>query len=325
MRTLTAALLLITILHGHTQTMPQPRNSAMMAYHSGLKEVLVYGGSSHSRSSTTLRDSVLWSWNGLRWKKVSVAPSLRTDAALAYDPKTKQVLLHGGSFDYSRDKGFQYTDTWAFNGSTWARLNSDFPDGHFHHSAAAFNPSENAMILFGGYNAVRESLSSDTWILTKSGWKKMDVSGNIPPARNLHSFFYDEHSQSAYILGGDYLQPQTLRDLWRLKDRKWSRVTDSVPFEFANPQGAVAVANGDLIAFASNYHTGQSETWLWSQAKNQWTRIDTTNPSPRNHASLCYDPVRKCVVLFGGEIGIESLNEVWELSMATLKWKQIKY
>lgn len=318
-------ILFLTSISAHAQQTPEPRNSAMMIYHSGLKEIILYGGSTHSRSSTTMRDSVLWSWNGSRWKKISVAPSLRADAVLTFDSKSRRVLLHGGSFDYSRDKGREYTDTWAFDGSAWMQLSPDCPTAHLHHSAGAYTVSENALVIFGGYSAAKESLSSETWKLTNSGWEKISVTANVPPARNLHSFFYDAYSQSGYLLGGSQMQSDTLHDLWRLKDGKWSRENESVPFEFANPQGAVAVDNGDIIAFASNYHSKQSETWRWSQAKKQWTKLDTANPSPRNHASLCYDPKRKCVVLFGGEIGIESVSEIWELSITNLTWKQIKY
>jgi hypothetical protein len=113
--------------------------------------------------------------------------------------------------------------------------------------------------------------------------------------------------------------------MWRFKDRTWTRINSVLPFELANTHGVVVITNGDLIAFAGSYHTNKNETWLWHNEKNQWTKIKSASPSPRNNASLCFDPVRNCVVLFGGEIGIECVNELWEFSIPSLTWRQVKY
>lgn len=324
MRILLASFLVVAAQFTFGQSVPSPRNSAMMVFHNSLKEVIVYGGSSHSRSSTIMRDSILWSWNGTRWKQLAKAPSLRTDATLVYDSKSDRLLLHGGAFDYSRYKGIQYEDTWSYNGKSWRLENDNFSGGHIFHSAGIFYEPENALMLFGGYYAAEETISADLRILHASGWGKFKVLGKTPPARNLHAFLYDPQSKSAIVLGGDPMQPETLKDMWSFKDGSWTCLTNDLPFDFANTHGAVVVSNGDVIAFNGNHHTGKNDTWLWHRELNKWEKLTTANPSPRNHASLCFDPIRKCVVMFGGEIGIESVNEVWELSMESLTWKQIK-
>ena len=64
-----------------------------------------------------------WIWNGSRWTlaEPATSPAGRIDAAAAYDPQTKQVLLFGGRHaPYT--SGPSLNDTWAWDGVTWREL-----------------------------------------------------------------------------------------------------------------------------------------------------------------------------------------------------------
>ena len=61
-----------------------------------------------------------WAWNGTNWTEVATTgPAARTGAALAYDPAvgtSGEVVLFGGEVSAT-----YYNDTWAWNGTAWAR------------------------------------------------------------------------------------------------------------------------------------------------------------------------------------------------------------
>jgi len=51
------------------------------------------------------------------------------------------------------------------------------------------------------------------------------------------------------------------------------------------------------------------ETWEWNGA---WRRVAVSGPSPRNSPALAYDPVRRRVVLFGGDSRSAAFSDTWE-------------
>lgn len=57
----------------------------------------------------------------------------------------------------------------------------------------------------------------------------------------------------------------------------------------------------------------------------QWTQLATTGtaPTPRNNASLTYDPVAHRLVVFGGRSSAGDLNDLWSLDLATTTWTQL--
>jgi hypothetical protein len=56
-----------------------------------------------------------WSWNGADWTPApSVGPTARWSPAMAFDPATGRVVLHGG-----RTLQTTYHDLWEFDGQGW--------------------------------------------------------------------------------------------------------------------------------------------------------------------------------------------------------------
>jgi len=185
------------ILYGQ----PQKRNSASILYHPELKEVLVYGGSTHSRSSTRMQDSILWTWNGMRWKALTTAPSIRADAILVYNTTTQKLILTGGGFNYTREKRVRYNDTWEFDGKSWKQTSQRSLSNPLFHTAGSFYPETGSLILFGGFDAATEKLSDLTWLYKDAIWTQCHPE-KLPPARNLHSMFTDPKTKGVVIAGG---------------------------------------------------------------------------------------------------------------------------
>jgi hypothetical protein len=63
-----------------------------------------------------------WLWDGKGWSLAhpTLTPPGRYAAAAAYDPLTGLVMLYGGDLG----SGSVVADTWAWDGTTWAELDS---------------------------------------------------------------------------------------------------------------------------------------------------------------------------------------------------------
>jgi len=113
------------------------------------------------------------------------------------------------------------------------------------------------------------------------------------------------------------------RDLWIFRKGQWEELAEDMPFKFTGQHSATAIGKtGDYFFLVSSSHENISEAWLWRGATKTWEKIASTPPPPRNSAAVACDEVRNCIVVFGGEIGIESTDEVWELSLTTNTWKK---
>lgn len=104
---------------------PSPRNRHGMAYDPGRNRVVLFGGTFDTAELT--EDSVIfgdtWEYHEGNWVELPPtddAPKPRHSHAMAFDPTTERILLHGG------DTGEASHATHTFDGSTW-RLLGDNP------------------------------------------------------------------------------------------------------------------------------------------------------------------------------------------------------
>jgi hypothetical protein len=75
------------------------------------------------QSFAGLRSTVdeMLTWTGKTWSKQTptVMPTPRVSAALAYDARTRQLLLFGGE---DASTLTTYNDTWDWTGTTWKKV-----------------------------------------------------------------------------------------------------------------------------------------------------------------------------------------------------------
>ena len=69
-------------------------------------------------------------------------PPARADAAIGYDPDTKQVLMFGGQGDYG-----SLGDTWVFDGSTWRQEHTAQAPAARSDAGMVFDPGPRALVL----------------------------------------------------------------------------------------------------------------------------------------------------------------------------------
>jgi len=93
---------------------PPARSNAAIAYDAATSTVVLFGGFTRTASGTvTFGDT--WTWDGSTWTKQHPAahPLARSNAAIAYDAATRNVVLFGGVGIAGGSIPFGDTWTWG--------------------------------------------------------------------------------------------------------------------------------------------------------------------------------------------------------------------
>jgi polyisoprenoid-binding protein YceI len=195
-------------------TGPPERNLTAMAFDESRGRAVLFSGSlARGESADT------WEWDGAHWTMASeTGPSARGSHSLVYDPQRKRVVLIGGYVDDG------VADSWEWDGTSWIRL-ADGPA--VFHSAAAFDPRSNRLLVFGGF--VGAARTSSLWIRDGSTWSESHEAG--PPKRAEHRGTYAAGLGFVIFggIGGEGMSLEERRrakldDLWAFDGRRWTRL-----------------------------------------------------------------------------------------------------
>jgi len=140
-----------------------------MIYDPSTRAVLMFGGHYYENDRDFFIRTV-WEYDvpSNTWidRQTQSGPSERYWQNTAYDSQGGAVVIFGG-----RRLGSQYDDTWLYSpgGDSWTRLDvAHRPQARFQ-SAFAYDPSRNAVLMFGGFTFVNRQNFGDTWIIDPSG------------------------------------------------------------------------------------------------------------------------------------------------------------
>ena len=237
-----------------------------------------------------------------KWNRYG--PGTRSQASAIYDASTNQMIMFGGQH---APTSIDFNDTWTVknvipaNASTFENLNwvkvsvtGKGPSVRFGHSAA-YNPTSNRMIVFGGGTGFPGPCVNELWVLKNPNqvgtpaWSQLAATGTLPPVREGHTAIYDSKSNTMVVFGGTDCLGNYYNDLWIL-------------------------SNAD----------GSTGTPAWTQA----TPLGTS-PSGRTQSTAVYDSVNNIMTVFGGATANKTaFNDVWTLSNAngltgTPTWTQL--
>lgn len=194
---------------------PGERRFAAMAYDAKSRNVVLYGGWD---GFGFLRDT--WLWNGTAWTEVSAdgAPPARQLPVMFYDPNQQKVFLYAGigrPDDESRIE--RYQDMWSFDGRKWTEiLDVTLPPTRYG-AAAAYDPTRNRVIMFGGKNAEEQYLN-EQWEWTGTAWIRNDPAVLPSPRMNL-GLTFDPVRQRLTMYGG--YAGVHFDELWTLEESGW--------------------------------------------------------------------------------------------------------
>jgi N-acetylneuraminic acid mutarotase len=198
-----------------------PRLGASMAYNSNTGKVFFFGGTDMATWYNELwsYDPVLNTWTRLGPPEeeedddttTSLAPDStvpvgRSDAGLAFDPRSGKLILFGGmDADYAC-----VDDTWSYDPVTnkWTRLTpeGESPAARSAH-AMAYDQHSGKVILFGGIDS-QFTCYNDTWAydVKANTWTNLAPAGDSPPARGRTSMVYASGVDMLILFGGAVIQ-----------------------------------------------------------------------------------------------------------------------
>ncbi|HEY8673689.1 MAG TPA: hypothetical protein VIM76_08010 [Candidatus Dormibacteraeota bacterium] len=211
-----------------------------------------------------------WLWNGNRWSRAQprTSPPGRFQAAAAYDPETRLVMLFGGRLP----SGQIADDTWAWSGATWRELDS---------GAGTQPPGEGALMAWD--NAKREMVlvataanaaGGETWVWRGSHWSRQ-TGGEPPPTPIAGEMAFDPASSALLFVSG--LSPPLGPGMttWRFDGRGWLQLPATPPQSTAGL--ALDPMSGRLLLCSDPTPDAFPQLWRWSGTG--WEGVPQSNLS----------------------------------------------
>lgn len=209
----------------------------------------------------------------------------------------------------------------------------------------ADDPS-NTILAFGGNEGPivnqypKAAFLDETWILEPGfGWTQLDIPG--PSARARYGAAYDSTNRRALIFGGRYRDEGAtgnytlFRELWAFDfvTRTWSLLSEKqgpkkrfYPSVFWDDKEQALYVYSGLTNKDPMVITLGEDLWRWKDG--QWEELEMGGDVPSKRAFLgeTWDPMRRELVIFGGNPGTYwdlANNETYALNVDSLEWIQL--
>lgn len=235
----------------------------------------------------------LWEWDGTDWadRTPDGGTTLANGLAIAFfPPRHTSVACEG------------FSSCFEWDGAHWSPL----PEAAALISGApmVYDAARGVLVAFGGGDGTGHVLDTTLTWDGGSAWTSTVVP-HSPSAREFASMAYDSQRQRVMLFGGEDLTTR-FHDLWEWDGASWIERTPDAGGPLASDPGAPMAYDSDRgVTVLYSFGT----TWEWDGAG--WKLIAVSNPPARHEALATYDPVRREVVLFGGQIGGSWPNETW--------------
>ncbi len=316
---------------------PGPRANVAMTYHDDLARTLIYGG-----EFGPYRFDDLLMWDGVGFDTYgwpNRTPGVRTLASMAYDPRSKLVVLYGGAGEpqlpwtgscigiasscVKVDAG-----TWVFDGGSWDRVNTVTPNARIAHGMY-FEPSLGGVVSIGGSGLVPQNGGylafnnyqgfTDTFLFRDGVWTTLNP---MPAASIGPGVAYDESRQTVVVLpGSSAFQQNPL-----MYERQFSTDAGWLVIDPQNGPPKITLQNlaydaerkrvfqfGPPVVASDNLSADR----IWEWFGTRWALASISDaegsgrPSGRLGFRLAYDKQRGRTVMYGG-----ATSDVWELESA---------
>jgi hypothetical protein len=175
------------------------------AYDPISKRIILFGVPPRGEAET-------WAWTGQAWQLLhpTDSPSGRSDASLAFDSATAQLLLFGGAQTLG-----PLGETWTWNGSTWHQIGPAATPSPRYGAALGANGATPGLVLYGGSDSSHAYIHTETWIWDGRTWTQASPA-HIP----LSGFGGVAVATDA----GLELFGRTNREVWRWSGGDWHRI-----------------------------------------------------------------------------------------------------
>jgi hypothetical protein len=216
-------------------------------------------------------------------------PPARTEAGLAYDGATTNVVLFGGL--QGQDPSGQLNDTWMWDGSHWSQQHPAQSPPATNYPVMAYDGAHRDVVLLD---------HGQTWTWNGSTWQQ--ASPSHAPADPIHSdvMAYDGAMSRVILFGGS-----TGNETWSWDGSTWTVL---------QPPVSPSPRTGTCLAYDSTRQEitlfgGKDVANPQNEFNDTWTFDGTTwlphtglsSPPGRSGANLVDDAARHDVILFGGQ------------------------
>ena len=232
-----------------------------MAFDAARQRMVLFGGSVES-GATPIFHNDTWMWDGNAWTlAATTGPGPRRAHAMAYDPISQTVIMHGGAI--SQPSLAYYQDTWAWNGTAWQqRITPNMPAQRDWHTLA-FDPSLGEVVMFGGLFTPPTQSFDTTFRLGPTGWSQIMTVG--PTSRGTQAMCLDSQRQRVIMFGGLSLVTGRLGDTWDFDGTRWREIASSGPGARQHVMMAFDEARGQTVLFGGSTSGGvPGDTWVWT-------------------------------------------------------------
>jgi PKD repeat protein len=242
------------------------------------------------------------------------APLARQAYGMAYDPILGESVLFGGGDTDSDSLG----DTWTFAGGVWDNITSQLSVSPSPRSAPTlvYDPTLQALVLYGGYNPLTHVATNDTWEFNASGWTELHPSKS-PPLYTTFGTVYD--STDGYIfLWALNVTPGGHQAYWKFQDNTWTNLTATITGNL--PSGRIYAADdpqASSVLFYGGFQTcpggyGVTYTYAGGVFDNLTSTETTAPPATAGSSAMIYDVAAEGVVLFSGYSATCAItNQTW--------------
>jgi cysteine-rich repeat protein len=266
-----------------------------MAFDTALDKMVAFGGCG-SLYCVTPSVSRTLAWDGTSWSNLAPAHTPQDRVYTQLASAGERVVLFGGGTSFTT----VYGDTWVFETGDWHAPTS--PPARSE-AMIANDVSHHQLVVFGGVDNAFQPLG-DTWLLSTHGWTQ--VTGGTPPgARYRAAMTFDPVNHNVVMFGG--FAGGGLNETWIWNGTAWSQQTVGTP---------PSARFGAAMAFDGHYVTmfggGGGDTMTWSWNGTNWAfAAPAHSPTLRLRAAAAYDPIRNELVMFGGLISGNPIDETW--------------
>lgn len=214
----------------HPANSPSARSFATFAYDAATGQLVLFGGKHTDGFTHSLNDT--WVWTGSNWvqQHPTTVPSTRSQASLAYDATTRNLVLFGGG-----DTAPPLNDTWIWTGSNWVQQHpatapalSATIQGQpvtFARPSMVYNPATRKLmlILIGQGSNDETYWTQADWTWNGSNWTAVNATG---PAIDTSNLFYDAHLQTVFDMTGFQANtsPTIENKFWKWTGQTWALV-----------------------------------------------------------------------------------------------------
>ncbi len=288
---------------------PGLRSAMGMAYDPYNNVTVLYGGTSIGGGMNAVQDTWFYDYETNAWTQhTGISPPARTNTAMVYCSETNEIILYGGD---------GVTDTWSFDceTQTWSEVITSVDPGVHHSLALAYDPHENVVILFGGFDD--EGWTTDeTWSFDCDSREWTELFPSVKPlSRYGHVMTYDTNISKIILTCGNTRDQGHMDDTWtyEVATNTWTEL-DPIgdPTNLKWPSMVYDSINQKSILFGGQIgDSAVDETQIYDAHTNRWTNPHPDeSPPPRINSGLAFDSEHGLVVLYGGLL-IDEEEDLW--------------